>query len=56
VELVRIGAGVPDLDVKIVGVARWRSTSDPDGFVAWRASSSVENPHSTVRVALEAWE
>lgn len=28
IELVRIGAGVPDLDVKIVGVARWRSTSD----------------------------
>jgi len=28
VELVRTGAGVADLDVKIDGVARWRATSD----------------------------
>jgi len=28
VDWVRIGAGVPDLDVKITGVARWRATSD----------------------------
>jgi 2-polyprenyl-6-methoxyphenol hydroxylase-like FAD-dependent oxidoreductase len=28
VEFVRTGAGVPNLDVNIVGVARWRSTSD----------------------------
>jgi 2-polyprenyl-6-methoxyphenol hydroxylase-like FAD-dependent oxidoreductase len=28
VELVRVGAGVPDLDVRIDGVARWRATSD----------------------------
>jgi 2-polyprenyl-6-methoxyphenol hydroxylase-like FAD-dependent oxidoreductase len=28
IELVRVGAGVPDLDVKIDGVARWRATSD----------------------------
>jgi 2-polyprenyl-6-methoxyphenol hydroxylase-like FAD-dependent oxidoreductase len=28
VELVRCGAGVPDLDVRIDGVARWRSSSD----------------------------
>jgi 2-polyprenyl-6-methoxyphenol hydroxylase-like FAD-dependent oxidoreductase len=28
VELVRAGAGVPDLDVRIDGVARWRSSSD----------------------------
>ena len=27
-ELVRVGAGVPDLDVRIDGVARWRSSSD----------------------------
>jgi 2-polyprenyl-6-methoxyphenol hydroxylase-like FAD-dependent oxidoreductase len=28
IELVRIGAGVPDLPVKIDGVTRWRATSD----------------------------
>ena len=28
IELVRAGASVPDLDVKIDGVARWRATSD----------------------------
>ena len=28
IELVRAGAGVPDLDVTIDGVARWRATSD----------------------------
>jgi 2-polyprenyl-6-methoxyphenol hydroxylase-like FAD-dependent oxidoreductase len=28
IELVRIGAGVPDLPVKITGLARWRSTLD----------------------------
>jgi 2-polyprenyl-6-methoxyphenol hydroxylase-like FAD-dependent oxidoreductase len=28
IELVRAGAGVPDLPVKIDGVARWRATSD----------------------------
>ena len=28
IELVRVGAGVPDLPVKIDGVARWRATSD----------------------------
>jgi hypothetical protein len=28
IELVRAGAGVPDLDVRIDGVARWRSSSD----------------------------
>jgi 2-polyprenyl-6-methoxyphenol hydroxylase-like FAD-dependent oxidoreductase len=28
VEFVRVGAGVPDLDVRIDGVARWRATSD----------------------------
>jgi hypothetical protein len=28
IELVRIGAGVADLPVKITGLARWRSTSD----------------------------
>ena len=28
VELVRAGAGVPDLDVRIDGVARWRASSD----------------------------
>jgi 2-polyprenyl-6-methoxyphenol hydroxylase-like FAD-dependent oxidoreductase len=28
VELVRVGAGVPDLDVRIDGVARWRSSAD----------------------------
>ena len=28
IELVRVGAGVPDLDVTIDGVARWRATSD----------------------------
>jgi 2-polyprenyl-6-methoxyphenol hydroxylase-like FAD-dependent oxidoreductase len=28
VEFVRVGAGVPDLDVTIDGVARWRATSD----------------------------
>jgi hypothetical protein len=28
IELVRIGAGVPDLPVKISGLARWRSSSD----------------------------
>jgi len=28
VELVRLGAGVPDLDVTITGIARWRATSD----------------------------
>ncbi len=28
VELVRVGAGVPDLAVRIDGVARWRATSD----------------------------
>ena len=28
IDWVRIGAGVPDLDVKITGVARWRATSD----------------------------
>ena len=28
VELVRVGAGVPDLDVRIDGVGRWRATSD----------------------------
>jgi 2-polyprenyl-6-methoxyphenol hydroxylase-like FAD-dependent oxidoreductase len=27
-ELVRVGAGVPDLDVRIDGVARWRSAAD----------------------------
>jgi len=27
-ELVRVGAGVPDLDARIDGVARWRSSSD----------------------------
>ncbi len=27
-ELVRIGAGVPDLDVRIDGLARWRATAD----------------------------
>jgi 2-polyprenyl-6-methoxyphenol hydroxylase-like FAD-dependent oxidoreductase len=31
IELVRAGAGVPDLDVKIDGVARWRATSDVAG-------------------------
>ena len=28
IELVRVGAGVPDLPVKITGLARWRATSD----------------------------
>ena len=28
VELVRIGAGVPDLAVRIDGVARWRASAD----------------------------
>src|SRR6185503_14254505 len=28
IELVRIGAGVPDLPVRITGLARWRATSD----------------------------
>jgi 2-polyprenyl-6-methoxyphenol hydroxylase-like FAD-dependent oxidoreductase len=28
VELVRIGAGLPDLDVRIDGLARWRATAD----------------------------
>ena len=28
IEFVRAGAGVPDLPVKIVGLARWRATSD----------------------------
>ena len=28
IELVRLGAGVPDLPVTIDGVARWRATSD----------------------------
>jgi 2-polyprenyl-6-methoxyphenol hydroxylase-like FAD-dependent oxidoreductase len=28
IELVRVGAGVPDLEVRIDGVARWRSSSD----------------------------
>jgi 2-polyprenyl-6-methoxyphenol hydroxylase-like FAD-dependent oxidoreductase len=28
IDLVRIGAGVPDLEVKITGVARWRASSD----------------------------
>jgi 2-polyprenyl-6-methoxyphenol hydroxylase-like FAD-dependent oxidoreductase len=28
IDWVRIGAGVPDLDVRIDGVARWRATSD----------------------------
>ena len=28
IEFVRVGAGVPDLPVKIDGVARWRATSD----------------------------
>ena len=28
IELVRAGAGVPDLDVRIDGLARWRSTAD----------------------------
>jgi 2-polyprenyl-6-methoxyphenol hydroxylase-like FAD-dependent oxidoreductase len=28
IELVRAGAGVPDLDVRIDGIARWRSSSD----------------------------
>ena len=28
IELVRAGAGVPDLEVRIDGVARWRATSD----------------------------
>ncbi len=28
IELVRVGAGVPDLPVKIDGIARWRATSD----------------------------
>ena len=28
IEFVRIGAGVPDLPVKITGLARWRATSD----------------------------
>jgi 2-polyprenyl-6-methoxyphenol hydroxylase-like FAD-dependent oxidoreductase len=28
VEFVRIGGGVPDLDVKITGLARWRASSD----------------------------
>lgn len=28
IEFVRVGAGVPDLDVRIDGVARWRSSSD----------------------------
>ena len=28
VELVRVGAGVPDLDVRIDGLARWRATAD----------------------------
>ncbi len=28
IELVRVGAGVPDLEVRIDGVARWRATSD----------------------------
>jgi putative polyketide hydroxylase len=28
IELVRAGAGVPDLEVKIDGIARWRATSD----------------------------
>ena len=28
IDFVRIGAGVPDLDVKITGVARWRTNSD----------------------------
>jgi 2-polyprenyl-6-methoxyphenol hydroxylase-like FAD-dependent oxidoreductase len=28
IELVRVGAGVPDLDVRIDGIARWRATSD----------------------------
>jgi 2-polyprenyl-6-methoxyphenol hydroxylase-like FAD-dependent oxidoreductase len=28
VELVRIGAGVPDLDVEIVGISRWRATAE----------------------------
>jgi 2-polyprenyl-6-methoxyphenol hydroxylase-like FAD-dependent oxidoreductase len=28
IELVRVGAGIPDLAVKIDGIARWRATSD----------------------------
>jgi 2-polyprenyl-6-methoxyphenol hydroxylase-like FAD-dependent oxidoreductase len=28
IEFVRVGSGVPDLDVRIDGVARWRSSSD----------------------------
>jgi 2-polyprenyl-6-methoxyphenol hydroxylase-like FAD-dependent oxidoreductase len=28
IDWVRIGAGVPDLDVEITGIARWRATSD----------------------------
>jgi hypothetical protein len=28
IELVRVGAGVPDLEVRIDGVARWRATTD----------------------------
>ncbi len=28
IEFVRTGAGVPDLDVRITGLARWRATSD----------------------------
>ncbi|HET6319741.1 MAG TPA: FAD-dependent monooxygenase [Chloroflexota bacterium] len=28
IEFVRLGAGVPDLDVKITGLARWRASSD----------------------------
>ena len=31
VELVRIGTGVPDLDVRIDGVARWRASTDVAG-------------------------
>ena len=33
IELVRVGAGIPDLDVKIDGVARWRATSDVARFL-----------------------
>ena len=46
IELVRVGAGVPDLEVRIDGVARWRATSDvAQRFVDGRVFLAGDSAH-----------
>jgi 2-polyprenyl-6-methoxyphenol hydroxylase-like FAD-dependent oxidoreductase len=46
IELVRAGVGVPDIPVKIVGMARWRSVSDVAGhYQAGRAFIAGDAAH-----------